>query len=81
MPGPSTPSDKFQITLHLACISCQLSGACTDCFWASCRVERELKKWEPEGLLANMSLDAPAGKGGRTGHWDQFEANRKMFQV
>ena len=22
-----------------------------------------------------------AGKGGRTGHWDQFEANRKMFQV
>ena len=46
-----------------------------------CRVERELKRWEPEGLLGNMSLDTPAGKGGRSGHWDQFEANRKMFQV
>ena len=32
-------------------------------------------------MLANMSLDMPAGKGGRSGHWDQFEANRKMFQV
>ena len=45
---------------------------------AGSRVERELTKWEPEGPLANLSLDMPGGKGG---HWDQFEANRKMFQV
>ena len=31
--------------------------------------------------MANLSLDMPAGKGGRGGgRWDQFEANRKMFQ-
>ena len=57
------------------------SGARDDIASLGCRVERELKRWEPEGLLGNMSLDMPAGKGGRSGHWDQFEANRKMFQV
>lgn len=32
--------------------------------------------------MADLSLDMPAGKGGRGGgRWDQFEANRKMFKV
>ena len=32
--------------------------------------------------MANLSLDMPAGKGGRGGgRWDQFEANRKMFKA
>lgn len=53
----------------------------TDTSAAACRVERELKRWEPEGALANLSLDMPAGKGGRGGHWDQFETNRKLFKV
>jgi PAB1-binding protein PBP1 len=48
---------------------------------AACRVERELKKWEPEGPLANLSLDMAAGKGGKGGHWDQFEVNKRMFKV
>ena len=48
---------------------------------ATCRVERELKMWEPEGPLANLSLDMAAGKGGKGGHWDQFEANKRMFKV
>ncbi len=47
----------------------------------TCRVERELTKWEPEGPLANLSLDIPAGKGGKGGHWDQFEVNKRMFKV
>ena len=48
---------------------------------ATCRVERELKKWEPEGPLANLSLDMAVGKGGKGGHWDQFEVNKRMFKV
>ena len=39
--------------------------------------ERNLQKWEPSEVDPNMTLEST----GRTGDWDQFATNERMFGV